>query len=84
MKEDLAELGDAAKDAAQEKLQNVKDEAGRTVSDLKEKTSDVIDEGKRKGAQVEARFLETVRDKPLQSIAVAAGVGLVIGLITRR
>ena len=66
--EDLQDLGGIAGDAAQEKL-----------GQLRENASDYYEEGREKVHQVERTFEQFIRDQPLKSILIAAGVGLVLG-----
>ena len=66
--EDLQELRGIAGDAAQEKL-----------GQLRENASDYYEEGREKVHQVERSFEQFIREQPLKSILIAAGVGLVLG-----
>ncbi len=66
--EDLKELGGIAGDAAQEKLGQLRDNA-----------SGYYEDGREKVHQAERSFEQFIRDQPLKSILIAAGVGLVLG-----
>ena len=72
-RESLREIGHLAKEAAQEGLQRFKDTAGERV-----------ERGKEKLMEMEHGFEDRIRLHPMRSICIAAGVGLVLGLICRR
>jgi ElaB/YqjD/DUF883 family membrane-anchored ribosome-binding protein len=66
--EDLQELGGIAGEAAQKKL-----------GQLRENASDYYEEGREKAHQVRRTFEQFIREQPLTSMLIAAGVGLVFG-----
>jgi ElaB/YqjD/DUF883 family membrane-anchored ribosome-binding protein len=66
--QDLQELGGMAREMAQEKVEQV-----RTVA------ADCANEGREKVRQVEHSVEEYIREQPLKSMLIAAGVGLVLG-----
>lgn len=72
-REGLREIGHLAKEAAQEGLQRFKDTAG-----------DRMERGKERLMDLEHGFEDRIRENPMKSICIAAGVGLVLGLICRR
>jgi ElaB/YqjD/DUF883 family membrane-anchored ribosome-binding protein len=66
--EDIQELGGIARDAAQEKVTQLRDDA-----------SNCYEEGRETVRHVERTFEQYIREQPLKSILIAAGVGLVLG-----
>jgi ElaB/YqjD/DUF883 family membrane-anchored ribosome-binding protein len=66
--QDIHELGGMAQEMAHEK-----------VEQLRENVSDYYEEGRNQVRQVERSFEQFIRQQPLKSILIAAGVGLVIG-----
>ena len=66
--DDLQKLGGIAGDAAQEKLGQLRDNA-----------SDYYEERREEVHQVERGFEQFIREQPIKSILIAAGVGLVLG-----
>ena len=66
--QDLQELGGMAREMAQEK-----------VAQLRASASDYYEEGRDTVQQVERGFEQYIREQPLKSILIAAGVGLVLG-----
>lgn len=71
--EDISELGSAAKEAAQEKVDHVRSAM-----------TDYYKQGKAKAQELEHSLEDKIRTHPIQAVLVAAGVGLVIGLLLRR
>jgi ElaB/YqjD/DUF883 family membrane-anchored ribosome-binding protein len=65
---DLQKLGRTVRETAQEK-----------VEQLRAGAADSAREGRDKVQQVERGFAQYVREQPLKSILIAAGVGLVLG-----
>lgn len=73
VKEDVQELGHVARDVAREKLHEI-----RTQAD------GYLKAGTEKAKQWEKSFEDSIREHPIRSIAIAAGVGVVVGLLLRR
>lgn len=74
VREDLKTLGRTAKGVAQEKL-----------GDAKQKTSEYYEKGKKRASEFEDQVESYIRQKPLKSVLIAAGAGLLVGfLLTRR
>jgi ElaB/YqjD/DUF883 family membrane-anchored ribosome-binding protein len=57
----------------------VRDTAHETIEQLRAGAADCAREGQDKVQQVERSFAQYVREQPLQSILIAAAVGLVLG-----
>ena len=57
----------------------VRDTAQETVERLRAGAADSAREGRDKAQQVERSLAQYVREQPLKSILIAAGVGLVLG-----
>jgi len=66
--QDLQELGGMAREMAQEKVEQVRSGA-----------ADYANEGREKVRQVERSIEQYIREQPLKSMLIAAGVGLVLG-----
>ncbi len=71
--QDIEELGGMARKTAQEK-----------VEQLRASASEYCEEGRDKVQQVEHSFAQYVREQPLKSVLIAAGVGLVLGRLWMR
>jgi ElaB/YqjD/DUF883 family membrane-anchored ribosome-binding protein len=70
---DLQEMGERAKDFTQEKL-----------GQLGDKASEYYAQGRDKAQQIERGVEQFIREQPLKSILIAAGIGVCFGLILKR
>lgn len=71
--EDVRELGTIAREGAQETLEEARARAGKIYEDQR-----------RELKAKEERLVEMVREKPVQSLLISAGAGLVLGMFLRR
>ena len=71
--EDLEELGAIAKEAAHEKVDELRDEAAECCARQQRKLSDRV-----------ASIERYVRDRPFRSLLVAASIGLLLGRVWKR
>lgn len=84
VKEDLRGLTRTAKEVAQDKLGDVRDRASSYVDDGKKKSAELYEQGKEKALKVEDHVEGYIRKKPLQSVMIAAGAGVVLGFLLSR
>ena len=70
---DVQELGSIAKVAAQETIEDGRKLAQQTIAD-----------GRKRVQQVEKSFEDIIRDNPVRSVLIAAGVGLTVSLVLGR
>ena len=68
LSEDLKEMGAIVKDAAQEKLREVRENA-----------TEYYEQGRDNVHGVLCNFEQYVRERPLKSVLIAAGIGLLFG-----
>jgi ElaB/YqjD/DUF883 family membrane-anchored ribosome-binding protein len=73
LKDNLSDLGTAARHAATDSVAAVRDTA-----------SAYLDEGRARASQIGHQLEDQVRRNPVPSLLIAAGVGLVAGLILFR
>jgi ElaB/YqjD/DUF883 family membrane-anchored ribosome-binding protein len=71
--ENLRSIGSTARDAANEK-----------ISDLKQQASDYYEQGRGQAEEWEQGLERYVQEKPIQALLIAAGVGLVLGVLWKR
>lgn len=70
-----------SRDKMSEVAGKTKEAAQDTMGQIKESVSDVAQRGKEEAEKL-TRSLETViRDSPIKSVLVAAGVGLLVGVV---
>lgn len=72
-RDNIVDMGHIAKDAVQDKLHDLKDGATEKLEKGKEKLQEL-------GKTLERR----VRESPMKSVLIAAGIGLALGIIWRR
>lgn len=73
LKEDVGQMGRLARDAASEKLDDVR---GRAEEGMQV--------GRKRAERAQDALLAEIREHPLQSVALAVGVGFLVGLLNRR
>lgn len=82
-------------DDAEELLKATANQAGEKVATVRQRVEQSLDEGKRSLAEAEDLLLDKskeaakaadayVRENPWNAVGIAAGVGLVLGLLIRR
>jgi ElaB/YqjD/DUF883 family membrane-anchored ribosome-binding protein len=71
--QNLRTMGATARDAASEKL-----------SDLKQHANEYYDQGRERAEEWEQSLEKYVQEKPIQSLLIAAGVGVVLGMLWKR
>jgi ElaB/YqjD/DUF883 family membrane-anchored ribosome-binding protein len=86
-----ASAADQIKESAQQVTENLRsigsharDAAGEKINDLKDQANQYYQQGRDHAQEWEKGLEEYVQEKPLQSLLIAAGVGLVLGLLWKR
>jgi ElaB/YqjD/DUF883 family membrane-anchored ribosome-binding protein len=82
---------DQLKDSAQQVTQNLRsmgsqarDAANEKFNALKQQANEYYDQGRERAQEWEQGLEQYVQDKPIQSLLIAAGVGLVLGILWKR
>lgn len=73
VKKDLQKMGETVSDAAQEKLEQVGEAA-----------SEYCEQGREKVHGVACACEQFIRDRPLRSVLMAAGIGWLLGQVWKR
>jgi ElaB/YqjD/DUF883 family membrane-anchored ribosome-binding protein len=84
VREDLRELGRVGREAAREKLDEARQAAEQALHGGRQKAEEIYDQGRRKAGDLEDQLIDYVREKPLKSLAIATGLGLVLGIFFNR
>src|SRR5262245_36243497 len=71
-------------DHMQETAKEMRDKAQELMTQGKEVAAEYYEEGRNQVLAWQQQLESQVREKPLQSILIAAGVGLLFGLLRRR
>ena len=75
-----ADVGDNVREMAG----SAKEMARDTINRVRDTATDAYREGKERAARWQDDLESTIRDKPLTSILIAAGIGVVLGFLWRR
>ncbi|HEX4145792.1 MAG TPA: hypothetical protein VHY91_19965 [Pirellulales bacterium] len=92
VRQNLRDIGSIAQDAAKEKVTDLRDTVSQQAADLREATNrkaedlrtragEFCDEGRQRAVEFERTLEQRIREKPLQSVAIAAGVGILLGML---
>ena len=78
------EAGAQVRDRAQEAGAQVRDRAQEMVRQGEETASDSYQQGRQQMEAVENTLEDAIRAKPLQSVLMAAGIGMFLGLLWKK
>jgi ElaB/YqjD/DUF883 family membrane-anchored ribosome-binding protein len=84
MQERAQEMGTQVRDWAQEKGSQIKEGAQEVMQQAGESASQLAHKGRETMEQFGEGLEDRIRSKPLQSVLIAAGVGMLLGLIWKR
>lgn len=83
LRKDVETLTQTVSELAKSEVDGAKFAVKRRMVEFGDRGRDVLDNAEEKVRDVEAQAIEYVRTKPLQSMAIAAGVGVLVGFLTR-
>ena len=78
------EVGAQVRDKAQEVGAQVRDKAQEMVRQGEETASDYYQQGRQQMEALENTLEDGIRAKPLQSVLIAAGMGMLLGLLLKK
>jgi len=84
LKADIASLTDTISSLGKQKANATKDELEFRAQLLKERGKDALNTAGSEFDRLSSEAERTVREKPMTALAIAAGVGLVVGFLTSR
>jgi len=89
--EEVHSATDSLKEKAKEVQQNLRDmgshardAAAATYGNLRDQAQGYIEQGKERAVRWEKSLEEAVQEQPLRAILIAAGAGMLLGLLWRR
>ena len=62
----------------------VRDQAGEKYNQLREQAADYYQQGRQRAEEWEQGLEQYVQEKPIQSLLIAAGVGMLLGILWKR
>jgi ElaB/YqjD/DUF883 family membrane-anchored ribosome-binding protein len=84
LREDLAKLASQMSTLGKQSLNTAKHAAAEGVDQLRSQGEATMAGLRTNARDVEQQLSETVREKPMTSLAIAAGIGFLFALMTRR
>lgn len=84
VRQSLQDVGQAAREAAQEKMQQVRDVAQERVGELRERANEYYEMGRERAYDLEQSLEQRIRQRPLNSVLVAGGIGMLLGILWMR
>lgn len=84
IRDDITTLTHLLRDIGESKAGETRDAALAEAAELLERSRAAIDDGRLKARQATASVEDYIREKPVQSTLIGLGVGLLVGLVTRR
>src|SRR5262245_34035823 len=78
------EMGSQVRDWAQEKGNQIKEGAQEAMQQVGASASQLAEMGRTTIDQLEGSLEDRIRSKPLQSVLIAAGAGMLLGLLWKR
>lgn len=84
LREDISRLTEHLTGAGQSTYRTARRAASDTAEQLRSQGMDALDGLRANARDLEDQVIETVREKPITALAVAAGVGFLFALLARR
>lgn len=84
LKDEIAGIAATLKDIGAEKVYGAKQTAANSYDDAVRRGEAAIDDVRQQVQDLEEQISSAVREKPLTSLAIAAGVGYLLAMIARR
>lgn len=84
LKTDMKDLGETLKAVGKRKVRGARGEANQKVTELIETGETALDDLRRELDAMERSLEASVREAPLKSLAIAAGLGFLAAIVLRR
>jgi ElaB/YqjD/DUF883 family membrane-anchored ribosome-binding protein len=62
----------------------VREQAGEQFDQMRQQANDYYEQGRQRAMEMEQSLEEYVQEKPIQALLIAAGVGMLLGLLWKR
>ena len=80
LKDTASEVGENLRNLGSQ----VKDQATQQYENMRQQATDYYEQGRERAMQMEQTLEEYVQEKPIQALMIAAGVGVLLGLLWKR
>jgi ElaB/YqjD/DUF883 family membrane-anchored ribosome-binding protein len=80
LKDSAAEVAGKVRDMGSQ----VRDAATEKFDDLRQQANDYYEQGRERARELEQSLESYVQEKPIQSLLIAAGVGMLLGVLWKR
>jgi ElaB/YqjD/DUF883 family membrane-anchored ribosome-binding protein len=80
LRDSASQVGQTLRDAGSQ----VRDAAGEKYNELRQQASDYYEQGRQRAEEWEQSLESYVQEKPIQSLLIAAGVGMLLGILWKR
>lgn len=84
LRADISSLAKTVAAVGNDKAAEYKGKAKRAANEAADASLQMVDDAKAKALSLEQDLEQHIRTNPIQSVAIAAGVGFVFALLTRR
>jgi len=84
LREDMAKLASEIAALGQKSVRTARRVAAERAEEMRMQGEATMDEWRASAQDMEQQLADTVREKPMTSLAIAAGVGFLVALLTRR
>jgi len=74
----------SAKETARKTYDAAREKAQQVMGQARERAGEYYQQGRDKASEYQGRVEEMVREQPMKSVLIAAGAGLVLGMLLRR
>jgi ElaB/YqjD/DUF883 family membrane-anchored ribosome-binding protein len=84
LRDKAADISQNVRDAATDRYNQVREAAAAKYNDVRDQATGYVTRSKEAAQEWEQSLEGYVQEKPLQAVLIAAGVGLLLGLIWKR
>lgn len=84
LKKEVSNIHSTLNDLGSEKMASAKGKAEKLYAAARENGEEAISQAKEKIDDVQSQLCNCIREKPIASLAAAAGVGFILALLMRR
>jgi ElaB/YqjD/DUF883 family membrane-anchored ribosome-binding protein len=84
VQERVQEMGAQARDWAEEVGGQIKEGAQGAMRQVSTSAAQLSEQGREAMGQLEKTLEESIRNRPLQAVLIAAGIGMLVGLLWRK